>query len=112
MPNGDILNCDPKRSFAQNCVELLWFVHDTEVTLLYTTNEVVSASGTISSDVGSTHQVQAQFLFRQVVVESIVLTGGQTVAFAITGFDRIQIVGSEGATASGSCCCNYRFNAF
>ncbi|SFK81202.1 Protein of unknown function [Paenibacillus sp. 1_12] len=110
--NRDLMNCDPKHGLVQNCIEFPWFVHDSEVTMLYTTNEVISAYGTVSSDVGSTHQVQVQFLFRQVVVKSFVLTGGQTVAFAVTGFDGIQIVGSEGANASGNCCCRYGFNHF
>ncbi|MEI7026245.1 S-Ena type endospore appendage [Paenibacillus sp. y28] len=86
---------------SNHCLQCEWFVNDEETIVLYTTNEVIRASGTISSNPGSTRKIEIQFLYGGVVVESLFLLAGQTTAFTISGMDQIRVIGVQGASAMG-----------
>ncbi|MBJ6359987.1 S-Ena type endospore appendage [Paenibacillus sp. GCM10012307] len=96
---GIDLSQDP--AVPVHCLQCPWYVYDLETAVLYTTNEIIRATGTISSSPGSIKPVQLQFTYRNIVLESITLPAGHTTAFTIAGFDQIRVLGVQGGNAMG-----------
>ncbi|MEK3720378.1 S-Ena type endospore appendage [Paenibacillus sp. FSL H8-0034] len=83
----------PHCETIQNCLQSSWFVTDGDTIELFTTNEVIGASGKLVSSPGSANEVRFQFMFDRVIVKAITLQAGQCTIFTVNGFDRIQLIG-------------------
>lgn len=92
MPiNGYFNNCGSREQNPM-CLRCTISITAQSSGAIYTSNEIVSGSGTLSCSPGSTVPVVATFTFRNAVVASITVEPGMETAFSVVGFDSIQIV--------------------
>lgn len=112
-----VICCKIRRDLVQDCVESKWLVFDQTPKIIYQSNEVVSASGTIaeSSSTDGMTQVTLKFLIGGTTITSYTLTNKQYLAFTVVGFDTITLTGNaESAleSATGSFCITPRYPVF
>lgn len=99
-------------STIEDCIRCPWFINDRERVLIYTANELISGTGTISSSPSSTETVIVEFLLTETAIKTIQLSIGQCVGFTVTGFTQIRLKGmAECGNASGELCFIVRFSS-
>ncbi|GMA61004.1 hypothetical protein GCM10025859_14440 [Alicyclobacillus fastidiosus] len=93
-----------QRHLIQQCLQVEWILDGENKTVVYVSTELVLGSGSVTSDMTPSEEVKIEFLFRDTVIQAIPLLPGQSVAFTVSGFDIIQVVGTASSVASGKLC--------
>ncbi|GEM_PF-6228657 len=89
-------------SLTSRCINCPWYVSETESAVLYVTNEIVRVTGVATSSPEPNTTAMLRFMYRQAVVESLVLQAGQTLGFTMVGMDRIEVIGMGAGDSMGN----------
>lgn len=87
---------------TSRCINCPWYVSEAESAVLYVTNEIVRVTGVASSSPEPNTTALLRFMYRQAVVESLVLQAGQTLGFTMVGMDRIEVIGMGAGDSMGN----------
>ncbi|WP_209124826.1 S-Ena type endospore appendage [Alkalihalobacillus sp. BA299] len=109
-----VICCGIKRKDVQDCVECRWLIIDQTPTIIFQSNQVVSASGTIelSSSTSGLTQVDVIFSRGTKIIETFTLEDQQCLSFTVVGFDTITLQGNAtdpSESATGSFCLTPRY---